>query len=92
MNGYLIVVCVCLTLAWMLDLVLEFKNLSCLSPNIPEEFEDVLDPKEYAKAQDYTRAQSRFSMVKGTFDYVILMLFIILGGIGRLDNVVGCTS
>ncbi len=88
MNVYLLVVIVCLTLAWILDLVLECKNISCLSPDIPNGFEDILDPKEYVKAQEYTRAQSRFSMIKGTFDYVILILFIMLGGIGWLDELV----
>ncbi|WP_462325637.1 M48 family metallopeptidase [Desulfoplanes sp.] len=95
MNVYLEVVIVCLTLAWVLDLVLEYKNLSWLSPTIPKGFEDVLDPQTYAKNQDYTRAQSRFSMIKGTFDFLVLILFIMLGGIGWLDELVrsfGCSS
>jgi STE24 endopeptidase len=85
MNVYLLLVIVFLTLAWILDIVLECKNLSCLSETMPHEFRDVLDGDTYARSRDYTRALARFSLVKGTFDYLVLVTFVSLGGIGLLD-------
>ncbi|GAU08542.1 M48 family metallopeptidase [Desulfoplanes formicivorans] len=86
MNPFLLLVLIFLTLAWVLDLVLENRNLSCLSSAIPDAFTDVLDAKAYARSQDYTRVRSRFSMVKGTFEYLLVVMFISLGGIGLLDG------
>jgi STE24 endopeptidase len=88
MNGFLIFVFVFLTFSWALDCILEIKNLSSLSPDIPEEFCDVIDQEAYGKSQNYARSQAHFSLFKGTCDYLVLIMFIFLGGIGWLDEMV----
>jgi len=83
---YLIFILTVLLLGFLLDLVVSFLNLRCLSPELPAEFTDVFDASEYARSQEYTRVNTRFSLVQSSYSLVLTLGFILLGGFNWVDQ------
>jgi len=83
---YLIFILAVLLLGFLLDLVVSFLNLRCLSPELPAEFTDVFDANEYARSQEYTRVNTRFSLVQSSCSLVLTLGFILLGGFNWVDQ------
>lgn len=67
---------------WTADLL----NLNALKPDPPAGFEDVYDRKKYARAQEYTRAKTRFGFVSSLVKLIGLLTFWFLGGFGFWDR------
>nr|WP_320010485.1 M48 family metallopeptidase [uncultured Desulfobulbus sp.] len=82
---YLAFILSVLLLGYLLDLIVSLLNLRCLSPELPGEFADVFDAKEYARSQEYTRATTRFSLVQASWSLVLTIGFIVAGGFNWLD-------
>jgi STE24 endopeptidase len=61
-------------------------NLRALDPDVPPEFRSVYDPGRYRRAQEYTRARTRFGLVTRTLDVVLLLVFWLAGGFAWLDG------
>lgn len=70
---------------WAADLL----NLNALNPVAPAGFEDVYSKEKYARAQEYTRAKTRFGFVGSSVKLAGLLVFWFWGGFGFLDQVVG---
>ena len=85
MNPYLTLVIAALLAVYLLEMLSEALNLRSLSERVPEEFADVYDADDYARSQQYTRAQTRFGMMSSTFDLAVLLGFWFLGGFQKLD-------
>ncbi|MBG0791161.1 MAG: M48 family metallopeptidase [Desulfovibrionaceae bacterium] len=85
MNAYLIVILASLLAAWLLGLLSDLLNSRAMRPSIPPEFADVFDPATYARSQEYTRATMRFSGVTETFNTVVVIALILVGGFNWLD-------
>lgn len=88
MNVYASVILAALLLEHVLSLVADVLNLRHLEPELPPEFEGVYDEEAYRRSQEYTRARTRFGLVPGTVDLVVLLGFWGLGGFGWLDEIV----
>ncbi len=84
-NPYLLFVLAVLLLGYVLELAVSLLNLRCLSPDLPEEFSDVFDAKEYARSQEYARATTRFSLVQSSCSLVLTVGFIVAGGFNLID-------
>ncbi len=80
MNIYLVFVLFLLAANWLLDLVVERLNLKHVSTEIPEEFKDVYDAKEYARSQRYLRDNTYFGLIQSTVMLPLTVAFILLGG------------
>ena len=65
---------------------LSYLNRKRMSPVIPEELQGIYNAEEYAKQQDYQRTNSRFGLVSGSFSFVIILLVLVFGVLGWLDN------
>src|SRR5690625_7527838 len=61
-------------------------NLKSLSPNLPDEFEEVYDERTYGTSQEYTRVNTKFGFITGAFDLNLLLLFWFAGGFNWLDE------
>jgi len=61
-------------------------NLRSLKTSPPVGLEDVFDADEYQRSQEYTRVQSRFGLLVGVFDLVILIIFWFGGGFNYIDQ------
>jgi STE24 endopeptidase len=69
--------------------VADYLNLRALKKDPPSGFEDVYDAEKYARAQDYTRAKTRFGFVDSSVKLAGLLVFWFWGGFGLLDRIVG---
>lgn len=85
-NTVALLLLVALLLIWNLDFVATLLNLGSLKPDLPEEFRDVFDQENYARSQEYTRANSRFSIISSIISLTILLVFWFVGGFGWLDS------
>ena len=88
MNTYAIIILVTLLVSHALDLVSTFLNLKALSSELPEEFEGVYDAEKYRRSQEYTRARTRFGVLAGTFDLLLVLGFWFAGGFPFADGLV----
>ncbi|MBL0059369.1 MAG: M48 family metallopeptidase [Elusimicrobia bacterium] len=78
-----------LVLIQWVEWVAEWLNVSALKKDPPPGFEDVYDGKKYARAQDYTRAKTRFGFVDSSLKLAGLLAFWFLGGFGFMDRFAG---
>lgn len=62
-----------------LEFVIELLNLSRLSNVIPASFQDVYTSEKYAKAQDYLRVSTKFSLLETAFGAFVLMFAVAFG-------------
>lgn len=85
-NAVAIALLVALLLLWNLDFITTLLNLKSLSPEVPDEFKGVYDDEKYAKSQEYTRANARFSVLSSTITLTGFLVFWFMGGFGILDD------
>ncbi len=88
MNVYAVIILATLFLDYVLNLLADGLNLRALRPELPEAFEDVYDADAYRKSQAYTRVQTQFGWVTGTFSLVVILVFWVAGGFPALDHMV----
>ncbi len=89
MNLYLAFILAALTGGFLLDSVARHVNDRALSPELPDEFKDVFDAREYRKSQEYTRVRGRLEQVGATLELAVLLPVILLGGFDVLDSWAG---
>jgi STE24 endopeptidase len=88
MNVYAVIILATLLVAYVLNLWADVLNLKALHPELPAAFRNVYDADAYRKSQDYTRVQTRFGWVPGTFMLAVTLGFWFAGGFHALDQVV----
>lgn len=86
MNIFTIIILAAIGIDFVLGLVSNRLNLNSLSTTIPNEFKGVYDEDTYAKSQKYTRVNTGFGFIYGTFDLVLLLAFWFAGGFNWLDQ------
>lgn len=77
---------VALLLLWNLDFVVTLLNIKAQRPEVPDEFEGVIDPAEYARSLEYNRATARFGIIESLVSLFSLLVFWFIGGFGWLDQ------
>ena len=85
MNPYLVFVIGALVAGYILELVLALASLHALTPELPEEFADILDADAYRRSQNYTRATTRLSLLQATILLPLTLIFILAGGFNSVD-------
>ncbi len=86
MNIFTIIILAAILIDFTLGIISNRLNLKALSKDLPEEFEDVYDEETYAKSQEYTRVNTKFGFITGTFDLLLLLVFWFAGGFNWLDQ------
>ncbi|MEQ9309341.1 MAG: M48 family metallopeptidase [Balneolaceae bacterium] len=86
MNIYLIIIITAIAVDFILDLTSNLLNIRSLSKKLPEEFSEVYDEQTYAKSQEYTKTNTKFGFITGSFDLVLLLVFWFSGGFNILDQ------
>ena len=66
---------------YALTLVSSLLNYRALDQPLPAEFSTVYEPAAYARSQAYTKAKSVHSLLHGSFDLAVLLLFWLVFGI-----------
>ncbi len=85
-NVYLILVLLILVGDYLVDVVVEWLNLRHGSPQVPEEFRDVLDEEKYATSRRYQGVRTRFHLLRETIMLPLVIAFILLGGFNWADR------
>ena len=86
MNGYLAIILIILSAGYLLDLVVGLLTIRSLDPRLPPEFTTVFDPDRYRQSQRYTRARTRFHLIREGCGLLALVWFILAGGFRVLDQ------
>ncbi len=85
-NTYFWFIFIAITGVFLLELISSLLNLKSLSPNVPQEFQDLINDESYRKSQQYTRVSTRFSLVQSTLSLLLLIGFWFVGGFQYLDQ------
>ena len=86
-NGFLIFILATLIGGYLLNIIIENLNLKRLTPELPNEFKGFYESDKYAKSQEYTRENTKFGFIKETFDLMLILLFIFIGGFNWIDYI-----
>ncbi|MBN1898219.1 MAG: M48 family metallopeptidase [Spirochaetes bacterium] len=86
MKIYLIVILLILTGQYLLDLLSSWLNVQKARPVLPKEFRGYYKAREYKRSQVYLKEKTFFEMIQDTFNFLILVGFILAGGFNILDG------
>ena len=73
--------------SFLLDKFLSYLNLKNIIPELPEEVKDVYEPDRYRESQNYKRTNTRFSFITGSFNLVLVLIMLLAGGFGYIDEI-----
>lgn len=85
-NIFFIIILATMILGFIVDFIANQLNLSTFLPDIPDEFKDVFSAEKYKKSQHYTKVNTTFSLLTGTFDFILILVFWFAGGFGWVDH------
>lgn len=88
MNAHVFIVVALLVINWLVSLVVELINLKNFPKTIPHEFKDVFNEDDLHKSQKYENCNTIVGEVESATMLVITLLFIVLGGISWLQDIV----
>lgn len=86
MSVYLIIIVSIVVLDFVWSQYLSLRNRKRMSPVIPPQLEGTYDKDEYARQQAYQKANSRFGLYTSLFSFIVLLIVLVLGLFGWLDN------
>ena len=73
---------------FLFERYISFLNIKSSGKPIPTILNDIYDAEKYAKQQRYFQTNSRFGMITSTFSFMIVLLMLLLGGFGFVDEIV----
>jgi STE24 endopeptidase len=76
------------TLDFIFERFLSFLNIKYSRKPVPEILADIYDADKYAEQQRYFRQNARFGMMTSLFSFAVMLLMLIFGGFGILDEIV----
>lgn len=83
-NTFFIIIIAIILFDFFFERILEFLNIKWRSKPIPKELEGIYNDEEYAKQQNYSKENSRFSIITSSFSVVALLIFLFYQGFGWL--------
>lgn len=87
MNIYLIIILAAIIGRFLLALTSDYLNVKNIQEKLPDEFNGWYDAEKYRKSQSYLRECTRFGIIDDTFDVILTVLFILLGGFNIVDQI-----
>jgi STE24 endopeptidase len=88
MNIYAVVILVALLGDFALKLVADLLNLKSLKLEPPPELQNIYQPEEYRKSQQYLRVTTNFSLFESAFSLLVLLIFWFAHGFSWFNQVV----
>jgi len=70
------------------DRLIDLLNAKRWSNILPNELKGIYNDEKYRKSQDYQRENMRLGLLTSTLSFILVILFILMGGFGWLDNLV----
>ncbi len=84
----LYVILLIIILDYVFDRLMDYLNASRWSKTLPEELKGIYDEEKYRKSQEYSRVNMRLGTITSTLSFVFILLMLIIGGFGYLDDFV----
>jgi STE24 endopeptidase len=81
-----ITILVIVILDFFLERILDFLNRKFWSDDLPAELEGIYDVEKYRKSQLYLRTNDKFSQVTESFNFILVLGMLLLGGFAFLDQ------
>ena len=88
LNVFFAIIVAAIVFEYLLSTSAKLLNLRALEPEPPQGLDDIYDPAEYRRSQEYTRAKTRFDLTAKTYRVGLLLGFWFLGGFNLLDEAV----
>jgi len=85
-NEWLYLILGIVVVDYVIDQVLDFLNLKHSKTAVPDKLKELYNEEEYARAQEYQKAKSRFGFLTSAFSTVLTIAVLSLGGFGWLDG------
>lgn len=92
MNIIFYLIIIILVLSFILERILDALNIRHLNPELPEMLKDRYDKQSYEKSQLYEKENKRFGLLVSSFNFLIIMAFLVTGGFGWLHDLVASIS
>ncbi len=70
-----------------LERTIDYLNSKLWSDELPEEVRDVYDSEKYRKSQEYKKVNDKFSILTSSFNLVLILLMLFLGGFAFVDSI-----
>ncbi len=71
---------------FILERFLDYLNTTRWSDTLPDEVKGIYDEEKYRKQQAYEKVNHRFSMLTGSFSFVLIMLMFLFYGFAYVDQ------
>ena len=81
-----IILVVIITADFLLESWLERLNLKNLSETLPEELKDLYEAEKYAQSQQYERVNTRFGLLTGSFNLILILGMFFFHGFTWVDG------
>ena len=85
-DAFLMLMVAILSLNFLINQLLDYLNLKNWKRHVPEELKDYYDNNQYLHAQNYNLAKKKLSFLSGSFNFIILLAILLVGGFGWLNN------
>jgi len=83
---FLIIILAILIGEYLLNLIVDTKNVRHLRTDLPEEFSDYYDREKYRKSQEYLKENTRFGLITDSIATPVTIAFILFGGFNLVDQ------
>lgn len=81
-DSLFVIIVIFLCVEFVAERVLEVLNMRAMSPVLPDRLKGIYDEKEYGRFQCYKRETDRFARTGSFFSFIVLLVFLFLGGFG----------
>ncbi|MBN2778556.1 MAG: M48 family metallopeptidase [Bacteroidales bacterium] len=86
-NTWFFVIIAIILLNYLLSTLISYLNIKSLKPQLPDVMLEFYDAEKYAKSQNYTRTNTRFSLITGTFSLIVILGMIFFDGFAFVDKI-----
>ncbi|OEG71489.1 peptidase M48 [Candidatus Endomicrobiellum trichonymphae] len=87
MNIYTLIILFVIIVVYLIETTAELFNVKNISNNIPPEFDGYFDREKYSKAQEYLKANTKFSIISSTFFLTAQIIFIVSRGFNYVNTI-----
>lgn len=82
-----IIIVAILVAEYLISRILDYLNAQWRGKELSEELTGIYDEEKYKKSQDYGKTNSRFSLISGSFQLVLILLMLFFGGFAWFDQI-----
>ena len=83
---FLVIILAILIGEYLLNLIVETKNVRFLRTDLPDEFSGYYDRDKYRKSQEYLKENTRFGFITDSIATPVTIAFILFGGFNLIDQ------